>query len=287
MTYRKMKTKELLNTDKNRELREAFYQLEKEYRPYFDLFVEKQNTYTEFRGGVTLDGYLNYNPDILLLAYNPAHGLYREWEYKKGHLVNMGERPFSIFQRWNARKNGEWWEIEKKQCNWFPANVIELLFSYEEASEKDIRDVLKTPHKWVGHIEKKIMVLNLYPFGTKDGKKLQYMFKRMIGDPNFTKIDACPAVRKERDIRQYFVELIRDFIFTHIEPKCIVCLGVSTISDFTDKKYHKLSGGLYVSNEDKKIIGINRRGNWTKRAKEAGKKAAEIVRKAKDKDLNL
>lgn len=274
-----MNTKELLNTNENRELREAFYQLEKKYRPYFDLFVENQDKYTEFRGGVTLDGYLNYNPDILLLAYNPEHGLHREWEYDKGHLVNMGERPFSIFQRWNARENGEWWEIKKKRCNSFPANIIELLFSYEEALGKDIGHVLKTPHKWVDHIEKKIMVLNLYPFGTKDGKKLQSMFKKMIDDSNFTKIDACPAVRKEKDIRQHFVELMRDFINTKIEPKCIVCLGVSTISDFTDRKYHKLSGGLYESKENKKIIGINRRGNWTKRAKEAGKKVAELVRK--------
>jgi hypothetical protein len=275
-----MKTKELLNTNEYQELRSAFYQLEKEYRPYFDLLVKNQGKkYTEFRGGVTLDGYLNYNPDILLIAYNPEHGLHREWEYDKGHLVNMGERPFSIFQRWNARKNGEWWEIEKKRCNRFPANIIELLFSYEEALGKDIGHVLKTPHKWVDHIEKKIMVLNLYPFGTKHGKELQSMFKKMIDDSNFTERDAYTAECTEWDVRKHFVKLMRDFIFTYIKPKSIVCLGVSTISDFTYGEYHKLSGGLYESNENKKIIGINRRGNWTTRAKEAGKKVAELVHK--------
>ena len=256
--------------------------MEKKYWPYFDLFIENQDKYTEFRGGVTLDGYLNYKPDILLLAYNPAHGLHREWEYKKEHLVNMGERPFSIFQRWNARKNGEWWEIEKKRCNDFPANIIELLFSYEKVLRKDVEHILKTPHKWVGHIEKKIMVLNLYPFGTKDGKKLQSMFKKMIDDSDFTERNAYPAECTEWDIRKHFVKLMRDFIFTYIKPKCIVCLGKSTISDFTYREFQDLSGGLYESNKDKKIIGINRRGNWTKRAKEAGKKAAEIVSKAKD-----
>lgn len=282
-----MKTKDYLNMNENEKLRKEFYQLEKKYRPYFDLFIENQDKYTEFRGGVTLDGYLNYKPDILLLAYNPEHGLHREWEYKKEHLVNMGERPFSIFQRWNARKNGEWWEIEKKRCNDFPANIIELLFSYEKVLRKDVEHILKTPHKWVGHIEKKIMVLNLYPFGTKDGKKLQSMFKKMIDDSDFTERNAYPAECTEWDIRKHFVKLMCDFIFTYIEPKCIVCLGKSTISDFTYGEYDNLSEGLYESKKDKKIIGINRSGNWTKRAKEAGKKAAKIVREAKDKDLNL
>lgn len=247
-----MKTKELLNTNEYQELRTAFYELEKEYRPYFDLLVKNQDKYTEFTGGVTLDGYLNYNPDILLIAYNPAHGLHREWEYDKGHLVNMGERPFSIFQRWNARKNGEWWEIEKKRCNSFPANIIELLFSYEETLGKDIGHILKTPHKWVDHIEKKIMVLNLYPFGTNYSKELQSIFKRIIDDPNFTERDAYTAECTEWDVRKHFVKLMRDFIFTYIKPKSIICLGVSTISDFTYGEYHKLSGGLYESNENKK-----------------------------------
>ena len=277
-----MKTKDNLNLNENEKLREEFYKLEKKYRPYFDLFVEKQNRYTEFRGGVTLDGYVNYKPEILLLAYNPAHGLHREWEYDKGHLVNMGERPFSIFQRWNARKNGEWWEIEKKRCNDFPANVIELLFSYAKASGENAERGTKSSPKWFNGFEKKIMVLNLYPFGTNNGKELQSMFKKMIDDSNFTERNAYPAECKEWDIRKHFVKLMRDFIFTYIKPKCIVCLGKSTISDFTYREFQDLSGGLYESNKDKKIIGINRRGNWTKRAKEAGKKAAEIVSKAKD-----
>ena len=108
------------------------------------------------------------------------------------------------------------------------------------------------------------------------------MFKKMINDSNFTERNAYPAECKEWDIRKHFVKLMRDFIFTYIEPKCIVCLGKSTISDFTYGEYDNLSEGLYESKKDKKIIGINRRGNWTKRAKEAGKKAAEIVSKAKD-----
>ena len=83
-----MEINKLVNLKESQDMRLAFYQLEKEYRPYFDLFVENQDKYKEFGGGVTLNGYLNYQPDILLLAYNPAHGLHREWRYKNSHLVN-------------------------------------------------------------------------------------------------------------------------------------------------------------------------------------------------------
>ena len=72
----------------NSKLRLAFYELEKQYRPYFDFFVENQEKYNEFRGGVTIDGYLNFEPELLLLGYNPAHGKYREWQYNDAHLVN-------------------------------------------------------------------------------------------------------------------------------------------------------------------------------------------------------
>ena len=34
----------------NSKLRLAFYELEKQYRPYFDFFVENQEKYNEFRG---------------------------------------------------------------------------------------------------------------------------------------------------------------------------------------------------------------------------------------------
>lgn len=43
------------------ELRKAFYNLEKQYRPYFDLLTENQDIYSEYTGAITIDGYLNYN----------------------------------------------------------------------------------------------------------------------------------------------------------------------------------------------------------------------------------
>ena len=99
----------------NSELRRAFYELEKAYRPYFDLFVANQDKYyTEFKGGVTIDGYLNAEPDILMLGYNPAHGKYREYSYSNVHLVNQGERPFGFSEWGSVRQNGHWWELNKQ-----------------------------------------------------------------------------------------------------------------------------------------------------------------------------
>ena len=189
----------------------------------------------------------------------------------------MGERPFSIFERWNARENAEWWETSKTQCNSFPANIIELLFSYEEALGNDAERGSKSRPKWFDSIEKRIMMLNLYPFGTENGDALISMFNKLVVDTNFTERESYTT---EWKVRRHFVKLMRDFIFTYIKPKCIICLGRTTISDFTSGEFHEPREGYYESNEYKNIIGVSRRGNWAERAREVGKTAAKIVSEA-------
>ena len=44
-------------------LRMAFHQLEKSYRPFIDFLVENQNNYPEFKGAVTIDGFLVHKPN--------------------------------------------------------------------------------------------------------------------------------------------------------------------------------------------------------------------------------
>ena len=48
-------------------LRMAFHQLEKSYRPFIDFLVENQNNYPEFKGAVTIDGFLVHKPKLLIL----------------------------------------------------------------------------------------------------------------------------------------------------------------------------------------------------------------------------
>lgn len=269
----------------NSELRCAFYKLEKAYRPYFDLFVANQDKYyTEFKGGVSIDGYLNAEPDILLLGYNPAHGKYREYNYKHMHLVNQGERPFGLFEWGNARKNGHWYELNKPRVkgHLFVANMIEFLYSYHEASGADPeRETNKRP-AWAKDIEKKIMVLNLYPFGTENQDKLISLFTKLCKEPNLPK---DVSYESEWKIRRHFVYILHQFIEQYVKPKCIVCLGKQTISDYTygkDKEYED-EKGLYYSDTYTNVIGISRSGTWTSRAQKAGKLAFEIVQKNKSK----
>ena len=264
-----------------REMRKTFYQLEKEYRPYFDLLVENQDRYTEYKGGVTLDGYLNYKPDILLLGYNPPHGLGREYTYKEAHLVNMGERPFSLLKFGNARKEAEWWDCSKPQTKGreYLARTIELLFSYKEALGKDINCNDKSRPECFRNIEKEIMVLNLYPFGTCNSEELCSMFRKIVTDPNFVYKDSYMT---EWELRRHFIKIMRDFIFNSVKPKCIICLGKGTISDFTYGEFEEEKEGYYISKKNKNVIGFSRKGAWEKRAKEVGKKVAEIVKQLKD-----
>jgi|GEM_PF-707839 hypothetical protein len=267
-------------TTERRKMRKAFYQLEKEYRPYFDLLVENQDRYIEYKGGVTLDGYLNYEPEILLLGYNPSHGLGREYMYKEAHLVNMGERPFSLFKFGNTRKEAKWWDRSKPQTkgHGYLTNTIELLFSYEEALGKGINCNDKSRPEWACNIEKEIMVLNLYPFGTHKSKDLRSMFRKIVTDPDFVYRDSYTT---EWKLRRHFIKIMRDFIFNSVKPKCIICLGKETISDFTYREFEEKKD-YYVSEKHKNVIGFSRKGSWEKRAKEVGKKAAEIVKQRKD-----
>ena len=257
-------------------LRLAYYELEKFYRPFFDLLVLKQERYPDFKGGVTLNGYLNFNPDILILAYNPAHGKYRDYSYTGAHIVNQGERPFGFFEFSNARVNGNWWQRSLAPNNTFPANIIELLYSYAEAKGYDPEYRTDKKPSWFKalNIEKRIMILNLYPIATKDGTSLKRLLGQLRKDKEFT---LNGSFHTEWDVRRYLLHKLQDFIYEYVKPKCIVCFGEQTISDFTFGKYHKTESGLLVANDLSNILGINRRGNWTKYAKLAGQEVAQKI----------
>ena len=264
------------------ELRLAFYKLEKEYRPYFDLFVEHQGKYKEFKGGVTIDGYLNLTPDILILGHNPAHGKYREYGYKGQHLVNQGERPFGFFEYGEAYQSGKWWERNKTIKSPYYANIIELLYSFAEASPEN--SVYKTAQKsedkanskpaWGDIIEKKIFSIFLYNFVTDGIYNLTVLFEKLRKDSDFPN---NTVFKEEWDVRRHLIHILRQFIGGYVKPKCIVCLGQLTMSDYTYGECEEYGDGLYRSKKYTNVIGVHRSGTWTKRAREAGRLASEIV----------
>lgn len=255
-------------------LRKAFYELELKYRPFFDFLMAHQDEYPEFKGALTIDGYLNYNPDLLVLGLNPAHGPYREWE-KHFPLVYMGERPFELFKSWNSRK-GAWWEMDKPVNNTYPANTIEFFYTLQSELGIDPEyGTNKKPSWYNDSFEKSIMTMNLYPIATENGKKLRVLFDRMV------KESAIPEIAgrvDEWDVRRLFVHLMHQFIEIYVNPKVIVCLGSQTMSDYCWGAFEVDSDGILESAKYPNVIGIRRSGTWSKRAKKAAKKVASILK---------
>ena len=258
-------------------LRKAFFDLEKQYRPFLDFLTENQEIYPEYKGGVTIDGYLNYKPDVLILSYNPAHGKYRDWDKEGAHLVYMGERPFGFFERWNARKDGSWWETDKPINNPFPANIVDFLYQYiaEFGVDSEYGTQKRPSWSWRYKIEDKIMALNIYPIATESCIDLKKLLNKMRVNKVLPDMEAYPD---EWSIRKSFIYRIHRFIEEFVKPKAILCLGSQTISDYTWGKYEKQADGIFTSKTYPNIIGISRSGSWTNRAKEAAKLISEIVK---------
>lgn len=260
-------------------LRKAFYDLEKWYRPFFDFLTENQETYPEYKGGVTIDGYLNYEPDVLILSYNPAHGKYRDWDKEGAHLVYTGERPFGFFEKSNARKKGSWWETDKPVEHPFLANIVDFLYQYvTELGIDSEYGTQKCPlWSWSDeyNFEKRIMIMNIYPIATESCIDLKRLLNKMRVNNVLPNMD---TYSDEWSIRKSFIYKMHRFIEGFVKPKTILCLGSQTISDYTWGNYEKQAGGIFTSKTYPNIIGISRSGTWTNRAKEAAKLISEIVK---------
>lgn len=258
-------------------LRQAFYALEKSYRPYFDVLTENQNIYSEYKGAVTINGFLNFKPDILLLSYNPAHGLYRDWNKEQSHLVYTGERPFELFEWGLARQGGHWYETNKPQNHTFLANCIEFFYEYHaQITGHNEYDTQKKPSWWHskdGNFDTKLVTLNIYPFGTDNCDALTKLFKKMKENnvlPEFKQL------KNEWEIRKGFIRKMHEFIENYVKPKAILCLGTQTTSDYLWGQYQDKGNGIYINKNYPNIVGISRSGNWKNRAKVAAKMIAKI-----------
>ena len=256
-------------TDEERKLRLEFYQLEKYYRPLFDLYTENQSEYSEYQGASTIDGYLSYKPDVLILGYNPAHGKYHDWNKNGAHLVYTGERPLGIFEWGNANKNGEWYEMSKPKKHPYLKDILEFLFKLAELRNWEKRESANKRPSWKNHAEKAIMIMNLYPIGTKNGKTLRNLFTKTIAK-NAVPYDSI--FENEWALRKHLLYKLHQFVDKYVKPKAILCLGKSTISDycwggenFSQSNYD----GVFVGKNYKNVVGVSRAGTWTSRAKNA------------------
>lgn len=254
-------------TDEERRLRLEFYQLEKYYRPLFDLYTENQSEYPEYQGASTIDGYLSYKPDVLILGYNPAHGKYHDWNKNGAHLVYTGERPLGIFEWGNANKNGAWYEMSKPVGNSYPRNILEFLFKLAELRNWEKIESTDRRPSWGNHAENVIMKMNLYPIGTEDGDTLRNLFTKTIAK-NAVPYDSI--FEDEWALRKHLLYKLHQFIDKYVKPKAILCLGKSTISDYSWGEFSQSNyDGVFVGKNYKNVVGVSRTGTWTSRAKNA------------------
>ena len=247
-----------------KELRLAFHHLEKTYRPFVDFMIEHQESYPEFKGAVTLDGFLIYNPKLLILSYNPGRGKYNEWDKSGAHLANYGERPPGVFEWNSARKNGNWWEVNKKINNDFPANVVEFLYAYM-GIERGTK---------IMDIEKEVMFLNLYPMATENIDAFKRMLRALLKDSDFRKTTAFHTDwQKEWDFRKSLLYLIHNFIENYVQPQKILCLGQSTIEDYVwgKENIYIIGDDIFHSKNYPNVYGISRSGTWSERARRVAK----------------
>jgi hypothetical protein len=111
------------------------------------------------------------------------------------------------------------------------------------------------------------MKMNLYPIGTEDGETLRNLFTKTIAR------NAVPydnIFEDEWALRKHLVHKLHQFVDNYVKPKTILCLGKSTISDYTWGEYVPSNyDGVFVGKNYKNVVGVSRTGTWTNRAKNA------------------
>ncbi|MBQ3832451.1 MAG: hypothetical protein II815_04685 [Bacteroidales bacterium] len=260
-----------------KELRLAFYQLEKFYRPLFDFYTEHQEEIPQYKGSVTINSYLCYQPDVLILGYNPGHGKYHDWNKDKAHLVYTGERPLGVFEYGNANKNGKWYELNKSTHNPYPRNIVEFIFQLAKENKWENSEAENRRPTWANSVENRIMQMNLYPIGTKDSAALRKLFSdelKLMEELFSNKFD------NEWAFRKFLLTKLHNFIDNKVKPKTILCLGKSTMSDycwscFEESQYKE----VFVSKMYSNVVGVSRSGTWDGRIKNAAKLISEILSK--------
>ena len=233
-------------------LQQQYFDMSKDRIRILNDIKTNWDQYPDYLGWLDLNSPIIDNPDILFIGINPGPGRYVQWNWnnwdnKKKRLIDPLKKklPDDYHTLWrshiewlkpnNARKDGEWWDSNKKKFNHYSYYMCELLvriyrneYPYPSVSRQELSELF----------EKKVMVTNLYPMSTFDIRGLyrlikQYRSKKQISISEI----CCNHITK-------LIELV--------SPRCIVLLGATI-----DKE---LSGTLNVSHLP--YYCINRDFGW-------------------------
>lgn len=272
------------------ELFAAYCKIEAEIIPIME-FLEANKNKEEYKdlykGFITLQSPLLFNPEILFIGINSGEGAFIE-NQNNGvkdtiRIFKPNEQiEFDLYKHGNARcekKKGKWirgykW-FERKQGinNQFAANMINVL--YEIAA-------LKYPNKkieenqepfWFEDFGKKVMFTNLYPIATKNIDALKKINTLLLSVEGLKPLWA-KSEQKDWAVRCYFVMKTRELVKL-VQPKIVVCLGLTVYNDFMfkqEKNKEITEGELFGI----PVIGFSRSGNWGKLIPKIAKKIQEL-----------
>ena len=275
--------------DKN--LIKELTRIENRYLPIIQI-LENNSEYKDlYKGFITFQSELNYNPDILFLGINPGDGAFNEINNKNKfpEKIRFPKRIISDpeylkdlkldwFKKGNARGEFikkkwyayDWFENAKKINNSFPARMIELLYSYTEklhpdkkTQKNDITDIIEND------IQNKIAYINIYPIATKSTKELNEIINKLSKDKNIGSIIGNNGYITPISLKNFFRQRTIDFI-NEINPKVIVLLGHTAYQDLTMQNDHKGKKVIqkkitFRKNDTTKynVISFSRQGNWS------------------------
>lgn len=219
-----------------------------DYQNGYSSIVEKlknghrEGKYKEWKGFITINGPILFQPEILFIGINPGAGLFCETNYKNGgnkipfRILNeegscyYSEENYSLaepiyradgktialdwFTRGNYRNGSSWYDLKTKHGNRFVENMIKIICNVANGLGKGEFNKGTKP-EWYETFGKQIMFLNICPLATDNEQQLRHLKKDL-------------NVNEWEDIVKPIRILVRD----SIKPKVIVFAGVSAYNSF-------------------------------------------------------
>lgn len=242
-----------------------------------------------YKGIITLQSPIIYQPEVLFIGVNPGEGAYKVLNNEKSkeiktplRMIGKDEtflKELNWYELGNARggfindkwQNFKWYQRDEIVNNSFPQRMIDLL--YEIARLKFPNDYKENQYDnnsmpfWFETFGKNIMYSNLYPIATLDITDLYKLLNLIVRKNELKVIWENETDPNNWDVRKFFLGLT-DELIDLVQPKIIVCMGKSTFDDFLYNSENR----IYSSNNDKiyttikkdiPIIGFSRQGNWS------------------------
>lgn len=258
--------------------------IEEDYSIIIDYLEEKR--YEEYKGFQTFNSAIMHNPEILFIGINPGPGAFNEANKGKlndfiypnrlaGSLKELdwykpgNARGYSMAKRWIPV---DWYRRDiKKINNIFVRNMINLLYETAGRLSPDwaMEQNSSTLPPWHDSFGKKIMFMNLYPMATVSTKGLYTILNHMAKE---SCLESCwEGIDGRLDnwkIRRFFIRHVNQTIQL-LQPKRIVCLGMSAYNDFMlrSEKRQLVKGEKTIGAIKYPVIGFSRKGAWGARVK--------------------